>query len=482
VVKKLDLGTVVSLGRPKLKNIAERFRMYALLPAPPAGLRQKLQVQRLKFTPWRRPVQAVVAVLCLVGAGIIGRHFYIPAPTGLPFPDKPSIVVLPFTNMSGGPEQEYFSDGITGDITTGLAKISSLFVIARNSAFTYKGQAVKVQDVSKELGVQYILEGSVRRADEQVRVTVQLIDGLTGGHLWAERFDRPLKEVFAVQDEIVQKIVMTLKLQLSLMEQGRLVRKHTDHLEAYDSYLRGVASLLRAFYGTKKEENEQARQMFEKATQLDPHYAEAYEGLGMVSFLDWFYQWKTDPAQSLERSFELAQRAIALDDSLPGPHEVLGMAYLWKKQHQQAITAAERAIALDPNFARGYATLGRTLAFAGRAEEGLGWIEQEMRLDPRWPSYFADLGWAYRVAGRYEEALVSLKKVLTLRPNLVSAHVDLTACYVELGREEEARAEAAEVLRIAPHVSVEVFKQSLPYKEPADLERFVAALRKAGLP
>jgi adenylate cyclase len=156
------------------------------------------------------------------------------------------------------------------------------------------------------------------------------------------------------------------------------------------------------------------------------------------------------------------------------------MAYLWKKQHQQAITAAERAIALDPNFARGYATLGRTLAFAGRAEEGLGWIEQAMRLDPRWPSYFADLGWAYRVAGRYEEALVSLKKVLTLRPNLVSAHVDLTACYVELGREEEARAEAAEVLRIAPHVSVEVFKQSLPYKEPADLERFSLPCARRG--
>src|SRR5207249_9810095 len=202
----------------------------------------------------------------------------------LPLPDKPSIVVLPFVNMSNDPDQEYFSDGLTEDLTSDLSKISSLFVIARNSAFTYKGKAVKVQDVSKELGVRYVLEGSVRRADDQVRITAQLIDATTGGHLWSERYDRPLKNLFALQDEIVQKIVTTLKLQLTLWEQGILVRKTTDNLEAYDYYLRGVEYV----YRTTKEANAQARQMYEKAIELDPQYAVAYVALGWTYFSDWF--------------------------------------------------------------------------------------------------------------------------------------------------------------------------------------------------
>jgi len=211
VEKKLPLGTVVSLGRPKLKNIAQREPVYALLAERPTGFRQHLQVQRLKFTPWRRTVQAVVAVLFLVGAGGIGRYFYLPSPPGLPLPDKPSIVVLPFDNMSKDPSQDYFSDGITEDITTDLSKIASLFVIARNSAFTYKGKAANIRDVGRELGVRYVLEGSVRRSDNQLRITAQLIDATQGQHLWSERYDRPLQEIFTVQDEIRQQIVFALK-------------------------------------------------------------------------------------------------------------------------------------------------------------------------------------------------------------------------------------------------------------------------------
>ena len=218
--------------------------MYALLAERPTGFRQHLQVQRLKFTQWRRTVQAVVAVLFLVGAGLIGRYVYLPAPPGLPLPDKPSIVVLPFDNMSNDPSQDYFSDGITEDITTDLSKIASLFVIARNSAFTYKGKAVKVQDVSREMGVRYVLEGSVRRSDNQVRITAQLIDATQGQHLWSERYDRPLQEIFAVQDEIRQQIVFALKVKLTPEEQARFKNAPTNNLEAYDYLPARVAALL----------------------------------------------------------------------------------------------------------------------------------------------------------------------------------------------------------------------------------------------
>jgi adenylate cyclase len=246
----------------------------------------------------------------------------------LPLPDKPSIVVLPFANMSSDPEQEYFSDGITEDLTSDLSQLSSLFVISRNSAFTYKGKAVKLPAVSRELGVRYVVEGSVRKAGDQVRITAQLIDATQDQHLWSERYNRPLTEIFALQDEIRQKIMTALKVKLTPEEQERFQRAPTNNLEAYDFYLRGVESGLRAFSETRKEANAQARQMFEKAIELDPKYAGAYVGLGQTYFLDWFYRWGPDPAQSLERPFELAQKAVALDDSLPLPHRVLSQVYV----------------------------------------------------------------------------------------------------------------------------------------------------------
>jgi TolB-like protein/class 3 adenylate cyclase len=397
VAKKLDLGTVVSLGRPKLKNIAERFQVYALLPARPKGFRQTLQVQRLKLSRRLRPgywVAAGVVLAFLVGGFIATQSsflFSIRNPQSslrnqeaLPLPDKPSIVVLPFANMSSDPEQEYFSDGITEDITSSLSKLSSLFVIARNSAFTYKGKAVKVQDVGREMGVHYVLEGSVRKADTQVRITAQLIDATTGEHLWSEHYDRPLKDIFALQDEIVQKIVFALKVKLTAEEQARFRRAPTNNLDAYDLYLHGLETRLRGFYETKEELNDQARRMYEKAIELDPQYAAAYAGLGWTHFFDWFFQWNPNRVQTLERAFELGQRAIALDNSLSDPHRLLGRAYLWKKQHEQALVEAERALALDPNNADGYWNLGNILTFAGRPEEGIAMIEQGMRRNPRY--------------------------------------------------------------------------------------------------
>jgi TolB-like protein/Flp pilus assembly protein TadD len=344
----------------------------------------------------------------------------------LPLPDKPSIVVLPFDNMSKDPEQDYFSNGITDVLTSDLSRISSLFVIARNTAFTYKGKAVNMQDIRKELGVRYVLEGSVQKAGEQVRIVAQLVDTTTDAHVWSERYDRPFKDIFALQDEIVQKIVMTLKLQLTLQEQGYFVRKHTDNLEAYDAYLRGME------YNSRftKEANAQARQLFEKAIALDPQYAEAYAWLGRTYLLAWDWRWSADP-QTLERALALAQQAVALDDSLPVAHSNLSTVYALKQQSDQAIAEGERAIALDPNNADSCAWQADTLNLAGRPEEALRSVQQAMRLNPRYPPLYSfELGQADLLTGRYAEAITAEKETISRNPNFMPAHTHLASSYL----------------------------------------------------
>jgi adenylate cyclase len=403
-------------------------------------------------------------------------------PPSLPLPDKPSIAVPPFVNMNNDPEQEYFSDGMTEDLTSALSRLSGLFVISRNTAFFYKGKAVKLPELSRELGVRYVLEGSVRKADGQVRVMAQLIDALQDRHLWTERYDRPLKDIFALQDEIVQKIVTTLKLQLTLWEQGIQVRKRTDNLEAYDFYLRGREFALRAWVETKKEANVQARQLLKKAVALDPTYAEAYAILAFTYSIDWFLGWNRDFAQTVDQAFEVANKAVVIDDILSIPHEMLGFAYLWRKQYDQAIAEAQRAVTLNPSGAEGYVTLGSILAWAGRPEEAIKSIEMGRRLNPRFPTgYLNHLSFAYRLAGRYEEAVAASKELLARNSNFMLAHLQLANCYAQMGRLDEARAEVAEVLRIAPHFSLEALRQSFPFKDPAVLERELDAWRKAGL-
>jgi TolB-like protein/Tfp pilus assembly protein PilF len=359
----------------------------------------------------------------------------------LPLPDKPSLIVLPFVNMSKDPDQEYFSDGLTEVLTGDLSKISSLFVIARNSAFTYKGKAVKVQDVGREMGVRYVLEGSVQRADQRVRITTQLIDATTGYHLWSEQYDRSLQDLFALQDEIVQKIVTTLKLQLTLQEQGVIVRKHTNNLEAYDAFLRGIEYHFRL----TKEAIAQARQLFEKAVALDPQYAEAYAYLSWTYHREWVFRWSADP-QTIERSLALAQQASALDDSLPLAHSLLSDDYALKQQYDQAIAEGERAIAPDPNNADSYAWQAEALNFAGRPEDALRAMEQAMRLNPRYPSwYLVDLGWAYQNTGRYAEAIATLKEVISRSPNHMPAHNLLAFSYLwQWGSQQSPAAQTLE--------------------------------------
>jgi adenylate cyclase len=491
VEKKLSLGMVVSLGRPKLKNIAERFQVYALLLEPPKGLRQTLQIQWLKLSRRVGTAHRVAAGLVLLAATIIAVWYIArlslstrdsalrteAASAALPLPDKPSIVVLPFANMSNDPEQEYFSDGLTEDLTSDLSQISSLFVISRNSAFTYKGKAVKLPEVSRELGVRYVVEGSVRKARDQVRITAQLIDATTDQHLWSERYDRPLTDIFALQDEIRQKIVTALKVKLTPEERERFQRAPTNNLEAYDFYLRGTES----FGRNTKEANAQARQMFEKAIALAPQYAAAYAQLSQTYGWDWMWQWNRN-RQILEQAFAAAQKAVVLDDSLPLAYSVLGQLYQLKNQPEQAIAAGERAVALDPNNPDSYERLSLILGQAGRAEEAIAMVKTAMRLNPHYPpQYILRLGAAYHQAWRNEEAIATLKRFLVYEPNSIVAHIGLACSYSDAGRAEEAQAEATEVLRLSPNFTTEAWQRNQFFSDPAELERHLNNLRKAGL-
>jgi adenylate cyclase len=394
----------------------------------------------------------------------------------LELPDKPSIAVLPFVNMSGDPEQEYFSDGITEDITTDLSKMSGLFVISRSSTFTYKGKPVKIKQVAEELGVRYVLEGSVRKGSDKIRINAQLIDATTGHHLWAERYDRDLKDIFALQDEITQKIVLTLRIEVEEAELDRIRRVPTANLNAYESALRGTG----LFQSYKKSTNVQARQMFERAIELDPEYARPYVGLGFTYLFDWLWFWTHDP-QALERAVELAQKAIELDDFDAYAYMLSGMVYLWKdRQHEQAIAAAQKAIDLDPNNVWGYGFLAEILNFAGRPEEVTGLMEKAMRLNPRYPAdYLFQSGRAHYYMGQYNKSIEIMKRVVTRKPDLMPPHLYLAASYVQLDREEDARAEVAEVLRISP--DVRIGDRRLPYKDQAVKEGVIEGLRRAGL-
>ena len=393
-------------------------------------------------------------------------------------PEKPSIAVLPFTNMSGDTEQEYFSDGITEDLITDLSKISALFVIARNSVFTYKGKAVKVEEVGRELGVHYILEGSVRKAGDKVRITAQLVDATTGGHLWAERYDRNFQDIFALQDEVTHKIVSALAVKLTEGEKERRSCKcqTTCNTEAYDYFLRG----LDYFYRCTNKTNNQARKMFEKATEIDPQYALAFSMRGNTHLMEWTLGWSQD-RRTIERAFELAQRSIALDDSLPEPHELLGNIYLWQKQHDHAIAELKKAISLDPNNADWLAGLGNVLAWADRPEEAIEVIKQAMHLNPIYPPHYLwNLGHAYLLTERYEEAIETFKRALNRNPDFWPSHILLAASYSALGRIDDARAEAAETLRINPDFTLELWRYKCPFKNPEELDRRFEKLRKAG--
>ena len=399
-----------------------------------------------------------------------------PAPA---VPQKPSIAVLPFTNMSGDAEQEYFSDGMTEDLITDLSKVSALFVIARNSSFAYKGRAVKVQEIGRDLGVRFVLEGSIRKSGNRVRIAAQLIDAESGGHLWAERFDRDLTDIFATQDEVVEKIVRALAVTLTHGEEKRLRRRGTENVVAYEAVLRARELL----GGATRETVAQARAMYRRAIELDPTYAVPHAGLAATGVSNYVSDWADDPDAELDQAERWARRALELDDSEPFAHMALGHVMLWRRDHDGALAEFRSMIALDPNFAQGYAATGLALMYAGRAAEALEPFALAMRLDPHYPSivlhYVAQANFSL---GNYGTAAKQLTKRIARTPGTDSSRMMLAACYGHLGRAEEARAIWAELMKVNPEFSLAQRERVLPYKDPRDFARIAEGLAKAGLP
>ncbi len=474
------------LGEHEVKNIREPVKAYRVLMAPEFEGKLIGFDKKASKRGWIW-VAAAAVVVAVVGLGIwqfYGRRPAIePASVdkmAYPLPDKPSIAVLPFDNMSGDPEQEYFSDGLTEEIITALSKTPKMFVIARNSTFTYKGKPVKVNQVAEELGVRYVLEGSVRKAEDRVRITAQLIDALTGHHLWAERYDRDLKDIFALQDEITMKIINALQVELTEGEHARLWGKGTNNLQAYLKSLRA-----REYYLTQtKEGNALARRFAEEAIALDPEYAPPYHFLSVTHFMDVLFRTTKSPEQSMKRAVELIQKAIALDDSYALAHGWLGFLYTYiMRKYEKGIMEAQKGVALDPNGAHGYLYLSLSLRFAGKFEEAIQAIEKAIRLNPFPPvTYFKFACSAYYGAGRYEEAIAVGKKAVKVSPNDAGSHMILATAYSLAGRQEEARIAAKEVLRLNPKFSVAFWRKMLPYKNQADTERVIGAMLNAGLP
>ncbi len=400
-----------------------------------------------------------------------------PAPPALP--DKPSIAVLPFANMSGDAEQEYFSDGMTEDLITDLSKVSGLFVIARNSSFAYKGKAAKVQDIGRDLGVRFVLEGSIRKAGNRVRITAQLVDAASGGHLWADRFDRELTDIFATQDEVVQKIVGALAVKLTRSEEQRLRQRGTGNVEAYDFWWRARELLGRG----NRDAAAQARAMYLRASEIDPNFAAPHAGLSLVAISEYVSDWTVDPARSLDEAERSARRAIELDDQEPVGHMALGSALMWRRDHDAALAEHRRSVELDPNFAQGHGGMGLVLMYAGRAAEALESFATGMRQDPHYPSIRLHfLGQAQFSLGLYETAAGHMIDRIARNPQTDSSRMLLAACYGHLGRLDEARATWADMLEVNPTFSLPQRARVLPYKDPADFQRIVDGLAKAGLP
>ena len=408
------------------------------------------------------------------------RAVAAPPAAGSPaLPHKPSIAVLPFANMSGDAEQEYFSDGMTEDLITDLSKISALFVIARNSSFAYKGQSVKVQEIGRDLGVRFVLEGSIRKAGNRVRITAQLIDAGSGGHLWAERFDRDLTDIFATQDEVVEKIVRALAVTLTQGEERRLRRRGTGNVQAYEFWLRARELLSRS----TREGVAQARAMHLRAIELDPHFAAPHAGLALAAISDYVSDWAPDPAQALDESERWARRALELDDQEPVSHMALGNALLWRRDLEGALAEFRRMIALDPNFAQGHTAIGLALMYAGRPAEALESMAIATRLDPHHSSIVLHfLAQAHFSLGQYETAAKQLLERIARTPGTDSSRMLLASCYGHLGRADDAHAAWAELLKVNPGFSLTQRERVLPYKNAADFQRIAEGLAKAGLP
>jgi adenylate cyclase len=406
-----------------------------------------------------------------------------PRRPNLTLPDKPSIAVLPFANLNADPEQEYFADGIVEDIITEVSRFSELFVIARNSSFQYKGKAVDVRQVGRELGVRYVLEGSVRRAGDRIRISAQLIDAATGVHRWAERYDRKVEDVFVVQDEVARGIVTTLAAHVNKAEAERARTKPPNSWQAYDYYLQGAEALAAFASSMRAEDIYKARHLLEHSLAADANYARSYAVLAQthaavfVNRVDGDF---LDPA-AVDLAHQYARKAVALDPNLPDAHAVLGFVLVWMRQHDASIAEFERAVVLNPNYVDW--RFGWALVLAGNPQRAIGVLEAYMRLDPfHAPVASCFVGYAYFMLGDYSRALRVLQDFVFRVPLAAFGHAWLAAAHAQLGQLDEARAAVAELLRLQPGSTIGKRRRIAPFKHAKDDKHFFDALRKAGLP
>ncbi len=449
---RLDLA-VIDLGEVQLKNIGQPIRVYSLEVGVPAEAKSATSTK--PAAPEKTPV--------------------------LTPPDKPSIAVLAFQNMSGDPEQEYFADGITEDVITDLSKIGGLLVIARNSSFAYKGRAVDIRVVARELfGVRSVLEGSIRRAGGRVRIAAQLIDAETGGHLWAERFDRELSDIFAVQDEVTRRIVDALKIKLSPGEAARLDAVETTNTKAHDFFLLGREVL----WGTtrNRETFERSTDLFEKAIGEDPSYGEPHAGLAFSQVLNWQFHWTDDWSESLEKAKRDVNLALQKSPQVAFVHYVASVVYVWKKDFDRSAAEVDVALTLNPNYAHAHNSRGIVNIWGGQPLAAVPHIEQAIRLDPLFKHQFIHfLGSAYLVAGKYEAAAALFKERIQLNPKTDLSRAFLAVALGHLGEAEEAGRVWRELMEINPKYSFAEHVGRLPFRNHADVDRLAEGLSKAGI-
>jgi adenylate cyclase len=490
VRNKLDVG-FTDLGDQTVKNIPDQVHVYRVQPEASA---------RAPTSPDKHPrrlrtaLVATAAVLLLLGGGLWASW---PRPLGLvidlvglsgppvdpALPNKPSIVVLPFANMSADPEQEYFSDGITEQLTADLSRNPFLFVISRNSAFTYKGKPVKAEDVGRELGVRYVLEGSVRKAGERVRITAQLIDASAGHHVWSEQYDGDLSDIFALQSKISEEITMNLGSKVVWAEVDRVRSAPTESLTAYESWMRGVYHVTR----NSREDTVEARRWYERAIELDPDYAEAHAGVAGTHISEYGNGWNNlDPA-SLDRADAFARRALALDPLVADGHSTLAWVYFFQGRSAEAVAAAKKAADLLPSIETNHALLGMALAQDGQVVPAVQAIKHAMRLNPRADSIvLMTVAYVNFAAGRRQEGRALMEQIRLSSPDNLVVRVALAADYEYEGRHEEARAAAHEVLLVNPDLTAEIAARMIPGLEriqpPEQVAQFEDNLRKAGFP
>jgi adenylate cyclase len=479
------------MGAQSLKNITEAVHAFrvnvrpdAVIPeGSSAGNKTAVDLEKHVSLSWRWVASAVIALLLGAGGAFFGWQSEI-EPVDLEVtahlqPNKPSIAVLPFINMSGDPEQEYFANGITEDLTTDLSQISGLFVVAHNSSFAYQDEPSDVRKVSRELGVKYVLEGSVRRSGDAIRINAQLIDATTGGHVWGERFDGTLADVFSLQDEVNIKIVTALEVNLTIGERERLGKAETSSPDAYDILLRGL-ELHQRFI---RESNVQARDLFKQAIALDTNYARAYANVALTHAVDVNFNWSENREESIRLGLEYAAQALEIDDSIPQIYFTRSVLYLAQRHYDAAIEAARRTVQVHPNYADGSAVLAFVLSYAGQPEEALVTMNQAKRLNPQYSHiYLATEGRILFILRRYQEARVLLEESVQRNPMFDQTQLLLAAIYAELGELEDAAWAVDEALVIRADLSLADERREANYKRAEDLDQYISALRKAGVP